>query len=64
MQHECLKRLILKDRIFFSRIIWVAHFYIFGGQYIKALIQGKSINITYNFSRQQRVVKAVAHPRL
>lgn len=64
MQHECLKRLILKDRIFFSRIIWVAHFYIFGGQYIKALIQGKSITITYSFSRQQRMVKPVAHPRL
>lgn len=58
------KKAHFKDRIFFSRIIWAAHFYLFSGQCIKDLIQGKNINITYSFSRQQRMAKAVAHPRL
>lgn len=61
---KSLKRHILKDRIFFSRIIWIAHFCFFDGQYIKGPIQGKNINIKYSFSMQQRVVTAIAHPYL
>lgn len=59
MDNYC-KMFILKDSIVLSRKICVIYIYFIDGQYIKDLIQGKNINIKYNYFNCL-IVGAITH---